>query len=1383
MGTHTVWPRPLLWAAGAAVVSLLTSCAGGGGQSPASTPVLGALAPSLGHFEGRTLISSEQGAMEGIPGGWTWELQGDPLQVNVTPWRTSTGPQGNLFDLDIANFFAADTLRVTGVRLDADGNVIVDYTIKHPFPAPDFTKPISASNRADLGFTGRLLFLIDVPTAQVGSRRFFGNTVTANTDVVLNPNHFVEPGDLLATSLSGFNATAFPTRLVVDEARGGGQGNRVGVPNGGVGTGNYVAATGGWQRNNLGTNRDGWTGYDFMHQGQRATNSVVFSKEAVAAGTARFDTALLIKYTDPRGVPFFQNPQVRMPQNPADINIFAYRVPNGALDASDIAFQSLPTKTLSIGSAGGSSAPLTVRVRDWDARATETAQAVLSNDPDISKVNIGTSGAPVVTLSAPALNASDITFTAGAQSGLPGSEIQYAGTVTNTLGTAPAASRQVGLVKVVDPENSAPGRNTYTFGVDPVTLGGDPARAVKLITYQSIYFDLPSTNRAPACGSFGINGSSTIGVGGTFTVNLAGITDADADSLTIDLKYSGPTNSSTSAITLTDAQRAGEGMFNPFTDSRLTSKLQSPTIPGSYTLTATISDGTAAPVTCNVPFTVNPQSAASCGTAGINGTGPFGAPANFTLNLSTITDSDSANFAITFSYTGPQQDISDPVLFSVAGMPAETAFNPFSDPRLNFPLTRPTVAGSYNFLLQVFDGTTTTSCGPYPFTVEGVGNVPPSCGTLASQFPKTIAPGATFTLDLSGVDDPDSSPLDFSFSYIGPGGTSTSGVVSLTTAQLAGETAFNPFTDSRLAPRLVSPTVDGDYDLTVTISDRTDNTICGPYTFTVEGTPNLPPTCGATGINGSGIIPIDGTFTVDISDVDDPDTADLEFSFRYSGPGTSQSSTVTLAVASLGAEDEFDPFADSRLTTKLDPPGTAGAYQFFVTVSDGDNDVTCGPYNFTVEGVTGPPDCGAGITLSDNQFVEGEQVDFTIDMSAITDPDSLEVSITVSYTGPSSSTTSTQTVPFPLPTALNPFTNAGFTTKLTRPTLVGVYDLTVTAEDFEGNITECTTPFTIEESGGGVSPVTDIDVEVNYVDVAGTNGKRIATTNTLTVTWEETDAPQYAVYADLNPTVDRSAPTFNPVTYKANFPELSDELTLIGVTSTNSFTGFSIPEADGILIAYIVVRAREVAGSAASETADSEGAFVGILADAAARESGDPFWFIQANDPGDPVAFFLLDPDPFNLNGVAIGFDNVEPVSLGGIVSLNIPTPLEGNTDQITLTGNFFDFGWEGAEGQGEVGFTTTPTLVDLFWAPTAGGIPYSVNSTVPELLFDNVPPSTNDAHESTGAGSWIFFKYNGLPTIANGSIGTLGYSVGNVANTACGGECPAYDELAWVMD
>lgn len=308
-------------------------------------------------------------------------------------------------------------------------------------------------------------------------------------------------------------------------------------------------------------------------------------------------------------------------------------------------------------------------------------------------------------------------------------------------------------------------------------------------------------------------------------------------------------------------------------------------------------------------------------------------------------------------------------------------------------------------------------------------------------------------------------------------------------------------------------------------------------------------------------------------------------------------------------------------------------------------------------------------------------------------------------------------------------------------------------------------------------------MEVNYIDVTGTNGKRIATTNTLTVTWAESDAPQYAVYADLNPTVDRSDPGFDPVTYKANFPELSDELTLIGVTSTNSFTGFSIPEADGMLIAYIVVRAREVAGSAASETADSEGAFVGILADAEALGSADPFWLIQANDPMDPVAFFLLDPDPFNLNGAAIGFDNVEPASLGGIVSLNIPTPLEGNTDQIHFTGNFFDFGWNGSEGQGEVGFTTTPTLTDLFWAPTAGGIPYSVNSTIPEQIFDNVPAATNDAHESTGAGAWIFFKYNGLATIANGSIGTFGYSFGNTVNTECGGECPAYDELAWVMD
>lgn len=1376
---HEQAPRrtPASFLPAAAALLLLAGCSGGG--SGPLTPGGLALSPSPGSLSsGYAVSSTDLGLAEGIPGGWTFELTTEPLQVTITPWRTAETIQGKLFDLDIGNFFTGDTLKISGVRFDPDGNVIIDYVIAHPFKAPNFAQPISAQNRADLGFTGRLLFLTDVPAGQVAQRRFFGNTVTANTDAVLNPNHYVRPGNLLNTSLAGFNANAFPVRLVVDEARNSGQGNRIGISNGGNPLGNYNAAQGGWQRTNIGASNTGWTGYDFLHQGQRAANSVIFSKDAVAAGQATFDVALLIKYTDPRGVPFPQNPQVRMPQDPFNNAVFAYRMPNGAIDVSDIKFQGLADKVLSVGVASGSTAPLTIQVRDYDARATATTEAILANDPDIAKVNIGTSGAPTVALSAPALSGTDFTFTAGGQSGRPGDEIAYAGTITNSLGTAPGASRQVGLVRVTDPENSAPGRNTYHFGVDPVTLAGDPNRAVEVITYQSIFFNIPDGNTAPTCGTLGINGSTSIAVGGTFTVNLAGAADAQNDTLAITLAYTGPGNSSTSTISLTNAQRTAETAFNPFTDTRLTSKMVPPTLLGNYTLQVTLDDSKAAPVVCSVPFTVVPNQASECGTSGINEPGPFASPADFTLNLSGITDVDSANLILRFMYTGPENDISSDFGIATSALGSETAFNPYADGRLAFPLRRPATAGDYNFMIEIRDGAGATTCGPYPFEVEAAANQPPTCGSLAGQFPKTVNPGSTFTLDLTSITDPDSSTLTLSFSYAGTS-SSTSGTIGLTLGQLGSESNFNPFTDSRLTPTLVSPTALGDYTFTVNISDGTNNVQCGPYDFEVEGAPNLPPDCGNTGINGSGIIPIGGTFTVDLSDLSDPDSTTVEVGFRYTGPATSNSGTVSLTLASIGDEDQFDPFDDSRLTPTLTPPGVAGAYQLSVEVSDGVNLVTCGPYNFTVEGVTGPPSCNSGITLSKSTFASGEEVDFTVNLSAITDPNDIQLTLRMFYTGPSTSTTSSHTVPLPLPTALNPFTDPGITTKLTRPTAVGTYTFTAELTDAASNVTECQTTFTIQPPTG-VTPVSDLTVEVNTTTVG--TGRTINLTNTLTITWTETDAPQYAVYADFNPTVDREAPTFDPVTYKPNFPELNDELQLVGVTSTNSFTGFSVPDTDGFLLAYIVVRARATAGNPGSETADSQGAFVGILTDAEPRLSVDPFWFVQAGTT-DPE-FFLLDLGALELRGAGVGFDNVAAGGVAGMVGLNLPTPMESNMNRAYLIGNFFDFGWTAANGRGEVGFTTTQ-LTELFWSPIAApGIAYNAFVDGLDTLLTGAPTTSNNVHASTdGLGAWFFFRYNGTAALAGGALGTFGFNFGTAGPTLCGSECPAYDEIAFVFD
>ncbi|HYE80100.1 MAG TPA: hypothetical protein VEI97_19145, partial [bacterium] len=190
-----------------------------------------------------------------------------------SPVRTATGNDQLAF-LDLGAFFNPNTLKVHAVTF-GQGTVDVVLQVAHPFPAPDLTQPASATNRADLGFAGRLVVLAEVPIADRPSHSFFGGQVTADTSLVANPDGYVQPRGLIPTA--GF-ANTFPYVLVVDEDKD----NRLGVSNQGIPRGNYLPAVGGWQRLNLGPERNGWTGYGYLHQGQTAEITLRLNREALA---------------------------------------------------------------------------------------------------------------------------------------------------------------------------------------------------------------------------------------------------------------------------------------------------------------------------------------------------------------------------------------------------------------------------------------------------------------------------------------------------------------------------------------------------------------------------------------------------------------------------------------------------------------------------------------------------------------------------------------------------------------------------------------------------------------------------------------------------------------------------------------------------------------------------------------------------------------------------------------------------------------------------------------------------------------------------------------------------------------------------------------------
>lgn len=303
---------------------------------------------------------------------------------------------------------------------------------------------------------------------------------------MLNANHYLRPGDLLARDLTGFRASAFPARLIVDEQLNGGHGNRQGISNGGNPKGNYSAATGGWQRHNIGVGNKGWTGFDVLHQGQAAGNRVTFSSAALEVGLVQFDVALLIRYCEPKGVPLAGNPEARMPQAPPDPVIFAYRLPHGALDGGDIRFPDHLNRHLILGGDAGATAAMAIAVRDWDALAIGTIEPVLADDPALDHVTRGASGTPAVTISVPVLQTEPFTATYQSGTGAPGAELRYGVTITSPSGAILAGEHFAALVQVADPEQAAPDRLEYHFGLDPATLIPDASRALECRTWQAL---------------------------------------------------------------------------------------------------------------------------------------------------------------------------------------------------------------------------------------------------------------------------------------------------------------------------------------------------------------------------------------------------------------------------------------------------------------------------------------------------------------------------------------------------------------------------------------------------------------------------------------------------------------------------------------------------------------------------------------------------------------------------------------------------------------------------------------------------------------------------------------------------------------------------------
>lgn len=437
----------------AITLSLALTCLSCAGRPVTSTDVLSA--------------SSLTGPIPPTTALFDLRIEPVSLSAEVMMVHSSAGqpPQNLRYDLDIDKFLTPDTLQVAGLRLDNFEDIAVTLRHRHPFPAPNFSAGITAKNRADLGYTGRLFFLSE---RQVED---YGEGITLDRNLVRAPHGYASPGDLLRDA-AGLTASHYPYVLLVDEAID----NREGISNGGLGRGSYDAPSGGWQLSNAGPDGRGWTGYDYLHGGQASLPRFTIRRTWLEANAWTVRLALVIQWTDPRGA---GGPSRRFPTDPADVTQFAYRMPYGALDVSQV----LSRADWQLRPDTDQPTSMTIFVRDWDVQSEETAEESLGTETDVSKVQPGGAGLPTVEFLLEPLYSGkqSVPYVSGSGKGADWL-IYRTDLVDQNQVRQPGV--YTGLILVTDPEYADANRENYHAGVDAETLVPDAARRLEPRTVQ-----------------------------------------------------------------------------------------------------------------------------------------------------------------------------------------------------------------------------------------------------------------------------------------------------------------------------------------------------------------------------------------------------------------------------------------------------------------------------------------------------------------------------------------------------------------------------------------------------------------------------------------------------------------------------------------------------------------------------------------------------------------------------------------------------------------------------------------------------------------------------------------------------------------------------------
>ncbi|MEO7993306.1 MAG: hypothetical protein ABI743_02820 [bacterium] len=347
--------------------ALLSGCSGStaGPVIPSSTPL------PVPQWQPAT---DPDGLQIANAGEFRFHIDVPHMSVTVEPLQRTGSTIADLYYLNVNQFGVGVGHPSLGPYDPFDQTIVLKYEVWHSFPAPSNpTGPASASNRADLGITGRVVFLVDAPDSRTTSDLDFRYTgdyefpftagpVVLNPKAIRNPDGYYDPAGMTDhVRLNG--TTAYPFKVLVDESDPNARTNTADgtpIPRGASSQGNW-SFDDPWSSLALVTpNRLGWTGYGFLHQGQSAKNSMQVSVDPNNPAFS-MDAVVIASYVDPRGGS--NAAQRRINRLPGEGRTFKYNVPHGATDLERVWTET----ALSWDGLDGSGFNFTVAVVDQDA--------------------------------------------------------------------------------------------------------------------------------------------------------------------------------------------------------------------------------------------------------------------------------------------------------------------------------------------------------------------------------------------------------------------------------------------------------------------------------------------------------------------------------------------------------------------------------------------------------------------------------------------------------------------------------------------------------------------------------------------------------------------------------------------------------------------------------------------------------------------------------------------------------------------------------------------------------------------------------------------------------------------------------------------------------